>query len=120
MFAAHLECDALRYAALCMDIGMRDPSDDFLPDSMLGLTRWRHDAAPDSRGMDPDHDLRFKICRYLVHEHRQNRVHFPDHREVRSWAVDRGQWIDAGDDVLSRGQFGTGPNGWAAPATPGA
>eukprot|EP00959_Pyramimonas_sp_CCMP1952_P297000 6213453-Pyramimonas_sp.AAC.1 len=71
--AAHLEYDALHYAALCTDIGMRDPSDDLLPDSMLGLSRWRRDAAPDSRDVETDLERRFKLCRYLIHEHRRNR-----------------------------------------------
>eukprot|EP00959_Pyramimonas_sp_CCMP1952_P123594 2583747-Pyramimonas_sp.AAC.1 len=45
--AAEREHDILYHAALYVDIGMCDPTDDLFPLTLLGMSRWRHDPAPD-------------------------------------------------------------------------
>eukprot|EP00959_Pyramimonas_sp_CCMP1952_P443449 9283915-Pyramimonas_sp.AAC.1 len=47
IIASEGEYDVLRHAALYTDIGVGDPSEGLFPPSLLGLSRWRRDAAPD-------------------------------------------------------------------------
>eukprot|EP00959_Pyramimonas_sp_CCMP1952_P067201 1402577-Pyramimonas_sp.AAC.1 len=87
--ASESECDVLRHAALYTDIGVGDPSEGLFPPPLLGLPRWRRDAAPDATdaslaGSASEHKAR--LCRDLIHEHRRNVAHLPDHSEVRHWA----------------------------------
>eukprot|EP00959_Pyramimonas_sp_CCMP1952_P137525 2878423-Pyramimonas_sp.AAC.1 len=85
------------------------------------MSRWGHDPAPgvaENGPADTNSEHKARLCKHLVHEHGRNTVHFPDHSEVRQWAISRGRWVDTGADVLSSPQYGTGRDGWATPATP--
>eukprot|EP00959_Pyramimonas_sp_CCMP1952_P354307 7422568-Pyramimonas_sp.AAC.1 len=54
---------------------------------------------------DPTDDETMEYAhRVLIHERRQNIVNFPDHGDVRQWAITRGNLERAGNDVHSRRQ----------------
>eukprot|EP00959_Pyramimonas_sp_CCMP1952_P319243 6680017-Pyramimonas_sp.AAC.1 len=109
------------------DIGMELPSG-FDTDRMLMPTRSPVDAVPprssgSSRpdgAQDPMEDETMEYAhRVLIHERRQNIVHFPDHGDIIQWAITRGNLGRAGGDVHSRRQAGRGPVPWVEPALTG-
>eukprot|EP00959_Pyramimonas_sp_CCMP1952_P311659 6522279-Pyramimonas_sp.AAC.1 len=66
-----------------------------------------------------DDEIRAYAHRVLIHERRQNIVHFLDHGDIRQWAIRRGNLGRVGDDVHSRRQAGRGPVPWVEPALTG-
>eukprot|EP00959_Pyramimonas_sp_CCMP1952_P354571 7427448-Pyramimonas_sp.AAC.1 len=114
-------------AAHYCDIGMELPNG-FDADRMLMPTRSLVDAVPPRSGgpnrpdgtQDPMEDETMEYARrVLIHERRQNIVHFPGHGDIRQWAITRGNLGRTGGDVHSRRQTGGGPVPWVEPALTG-
>ena len=121
---AGLEYDALNRAAHYCDLGMATV-DLILPDTVLSTARRRHDPVPGYRygpnrpegTVDPlDNEIWVRASRVLVHEHRRNEIHLPDHSDVHGWAHARGVRHCEGGDVHSVEQDGGGMLPWAEPA----
>ena len=121
---AGLEYDALNRAAHYCDLGMATV-DQFLPDTVLSTARGCHDPVPAYRygtnrpdgTVDPlDAETWVRASRVLVHEHRRNEIHLPDHSDVQGWAHARGTRQCEGGDVHSVEQRGGGVLPWAEPA----
>eukprot|EP00959_Pyramimonas_sp_CCMP1952_P218265 4565457-Pyramimonas_sp.AAC.1 len=67
------------------------------PESAVPL----HSSGPNRAdgAQDPmDDEVMDYANRVLIHERRQNIVHFPDHGDVRQWAITRGNLERVGND----------------------